>query len=66
MHQSASNAVDEQPKLRTTWAGIWQPEASGPVVVSLEDGERLFHRPSTDATRGLLSSFRAVTELVAE
>ena len=57
------NAVDEQLKLRATWAGIWQAETQGPVLLWPEDDRPLFHRLSTDAMRRPLSSFRSVTRL---
>ena len=57
------NAVDEQLKLRETWAAIWQANTLGPALAWPEDNGPLFHRPSTDAMRRV-PSFRAVTGLV--
>ena len=57
--QSArGNAVDEQLKLRDTWAAIGRANAVGPAL-----NGQLSHRPSTDAMRRVLTSFRAVTGL---
>ena len=52
------SAVDEQLKLRETWAAIWRADTPGPA----DDGS-LFHRPTTDATRRILGSLGAVTGL---
>ena len=42
-------AVDEQLKLRDTWAAIWRANAVEPALAWPEDNGPLFHRPSTDA-----------------
>ena len=54
------NAVDEQLKLRDAWAAVWQANTLEPALVLPEDDGPLFHRPSVDAMRRVLTSFRAV------
>ena len=57
------NAVDEQLKLRETWAATWRANAVEPALAWPEDNAPPFHRPSVDAMRRVLASFRAVTGL---
>ena len=57
------NAVDEQLKPRDAWAAVRRANTVEKAVVWPEDDGPLFHRPSVDAMRGVLTSFRAVTRL---
>ena len=50
------NTVDEQLKLRETWAAIWRANTAGPALTLPEDEGPSFHRPTTDAMRRILGS----------
>ena len=45
------------------WAAVWPADTVEPALVWPEDDGPLFHRPSVDALRRVLTSFRAVTGL---
>ena len=64
LQAARGNAVDEQLKLRHTLAAVWRAANTvEPALAWPEDDGPLFRRPSVDAMRRVLTSFRAVTGL---